>query len=61
MEETLEQILLSRTLDLITREELAKKLEVPVFLLDAWVKGEVTIPEGKIVMLADALNRYVDE
>ena len=42
------------------REELAKRLNVPEHLLEAWMDGHATMPERKILELADLLEQLGD-
>jgi hypothetical protein len=39
----------------VGKEELAKRLNVPVTLLDVWLRGLATMPERKILPLADLM------
>lgn len=47
--------ILRRAQELIGREQLAKRLGISESLLDAWIRGDVTMPDGKLLDLAAAL------
>ena len=49
--------LLKKAADLIGRDELATRLNVPPHLLEAWINGQATMPDRKLAMLADVLDR----
>lgn len=52
--------LLERSAKLLARVELAQRLNVTSALLDAWMRGEATMPDGKLMHLArilDAIGR----
>ena len=49
--------LLSQAAKLVGNEELAKRLNVPVSLLEAWLRGFATIPDRKMLPLADLLEK----
>lgn len=49
------QRLLQEAAKLVGKEELAKALNVPVTLLDIWLRGLATMPERKVLPLADLL------
>jgi len=38
------------------RDELAQRLNVPPTLLEAWMRGDATMPDGKLMELARALD-----
>jgi hypothetical protein len=46
------QQLLARGAKLLGREELAKRLNMPCSLLEAWLCGTATMPDGKLLDLA---------
>ena len=50
------QELLKRAAELVGREELAARLNVPVTLLDVWMRGLATMPDRKLLPLADLLD-----
>lgn len=39
-----------------SREKLARHLRVPPHLLDGWISGDVTMPDGKLFALAKELD-----
>ena len=47
--------ILRRAEALLGRERLAKRLGVPLSLLENWMRGDVTMPDGKLLELAAAL------
>jgi DNA-binding transcriptional regulator YdaS (Cro superfamily) len=50
------QRLLERAGKLVGRDELARRLNVPSTLLEAWLRGDVTMPDGKLMQLARVLD-----
>ena len=50
--------LLRKAAGLMGREELAAALKVPTSLLDAWISGHAAMPDRKLVVLADILDRF---
>jgi len=52
------QELLRKAVRLIGREELAEKLGVPMHLLDAWINGQASMPDRKLVQLAKVLDQF---
>ena len=57
MSETRKQILLKKAAQLMgSQEELAAQLKVPGSLVEAWIKGDATMPDGKLMNLAATLN-----
>ena len=57
MEETTRQLLLKKAAQLFGRTDLAVRLRVPVPLLDAWIAGHGSMPDRKLALLADLLDR----
>jgi hypothetical protein len=55
MSETTTQQLLRDASHLLGAEELAVALGVPRSLLDAWISGDVSMPDGKLCLLTDLL------
>lgn len=49
--------LLERATRLHSRDELARHLGVPRSLLDAWLSGDTSMPDGKLLVLANALDK----
>lgn len=60
VDETTKQALLRKAADLIGRGELAVRLKVPPHLLDAWMRGLATMPDRKLGLLADLIERIDD-
>jgi hypothetical protein len=58
MEETPLLRMLRRACDLMGRDLLAAGLRVPPTLLDAWLSGHASIPQRKLLMLADLVEKY---
>lgn len=59
MSDATKQRLLAGAADLLGREELARCLEVNAGVLDAWISGRATMPDGKLMVLADTLAKVV--
>jgi hypothetical protein len=55
--ESTRQFLLKTAAELYGRTDLAIRLKVPVPLLDAWIAGHGTMPDRKLALLADLLDR----
>jgi len=53
--------LLERASTLLGREELARRLGVPAHLLEAWIAGDATMPDGQLMKLARVLDRVARE
>ena len=47
--------LLQRAAELMRRDHLATRLGISQAVLDGWVRGESTMPDGKLLALAAAL------
>ena len=58
---TTKRHLLGRAGTLLGREELARRLNVPPHLLEAWIAGDVTMPDGKLLDLARLLDNFARE
>jgi hypothetical protein len=52
--------LLRQAAKLVGNEELAKRLNVPLTLLEAWLHGLATMPDRKLLPLADLLDKLGD-
>jgi hypothetical protein len=50
------QRMLQRVAELVGHEELALRLNVPLTLLDLWIRGLAPIPDRKVLPLADLLE-----
>ena len=53
--------LIERAAKLLGQDELARRLNVASSLLGAWLRGEVTMPDGKLMELARALDKISRE
>lgn len=51
------QQVLQRTAELIGQRELAARLGIQETLLDSWIRGDVTMPDGKLLVLAAILDQ----
>jgi hypothetical protein len=40
------------------RDELALRLKVPAHLLDAWMRGLSSMPDRKLILLANILDQF---
>jgi len=58
MAETTKQNLLRRAVDLVGIEEVAVALKSPQELVQAWMSGHATMPDRKLLMLADFLDKF---
>jgi hypothetical protein len=52
------QNMLRKAADLMGEEELAVALKVPRHLLQAWISGHASMPDRKLMMLIDALDKF---
>lgn len=57
---TTKQALLRKAADLVGHDELAKRLNVPRTLLEVWMRGHATMPDRKLLPLADLLEQLGD-
>lgn len=53
--------LLGRAVKLLGKEELAKRLNIPTPLFDDWVRGDATMPDGKLMELARTMDKLSRE
>ena len=53
----LKRELLKRAARLLDVIELARRLNVPSTLLESWMRGDATMPDGKLMDLARLLDR----
>jgi hypothetical protein len=58
MADSTKQRLLKEAARVVGKEELAAQLRVPPELLDAWMRGLATMPDRKLLALADLLDRF---
>lgn len=55
--ETRKQLLLKNAAKLIGQDELAIRMKVPGPLLEAWINGHATMPDRKLIALAEVLDK----
>ena len=55
------QALLRKAADLVGTEKLAARLRVPTTLLDVWLRGLATMPDRKLLLLADLLEDLLSQ
>ena len=60
MAETTKQNLLRMATARIGRTELARRLKIPESLLDAWMSGHASMPDRKLLLLAELLDQLGD-
>jgi hypothetical protein len=60
MPERTEQDLIRRAVTLVGMEEISAALKAPPSLVDGWMKGEASVPHGKLLLLTDFLIKYAD-
>jgi DNA-binding transcriptional regulator YiaG len=53
--------LLERAAKRLGRAELAKRLNVPESLLAAWIGGNASMPDRKLLVLADLIEKLGDD
>jgi len=49
---------LRKAADLMGRDQLAQRLKVPEELLDAWMRGLSSMPDRKLILLANILDQF---
>jgi len=59
--DTAKQNLLERAAKRLGRAELAKRLNVPESLLAAWIGGNASMPDRKLLVLADLIEKLGDD
>jgi hypothetical protein len=57
----LKRQLLTRAARLLDVTDLARRLNVPSAVLETWMRGEATMPDGKLMDLARLLDRISRE
>ena len=57
MTETAGQQLLRKAVDTVGLEDVAFALKAPPALVQAWIQGVASMPDAKLLMLADFLDR----
>ena len=58
--ESRKRYLLQRAAKLMGRDQLAQRLGIPSTLFEDWIRGDATMPDGKLMELArvlDAMSR----
>jgi hypothetical protein len=58
--ETTKQQLLRRAVTLVGVEELAVALKAPASLVEAWMHGQASMPDRKLLLLTDFLAKLAD-
>ena len=53
------QRILKRACELFGSASVANELQVSEALLDAWIRGDATMPDGQLLRLSEALIRLV--
>ena len=61
MPDTTKQNLLAAAAERIGRADLAKRLSVPESLLEAWMHGQASMPDRKLLVLAELLETLGDK
>lgn len=60
MAESAKARLLRKAADLLGEDDLAARLRVPTTLLDAWMRGLAAMPDSKLLLLADVLDKIAE-
>ena len=55
MDRTEKQELLRRSADLVGKKHLAQRLRISEAVLEAWMRGDSTMPDGQLLRLAEIL------
>jgi transcriptional regulator with XRE-family HTH domain len=58
MDDTAKQQLFQRAADLLGRDEIRQRLNVPSEVIEAWMRGDVSLPDGKLLVLACVLETF---
>jgi hypothetical protein len=58
--ESTKRRLLRKAADLLGQDDLAVRLRVPTTLLDAWMRGLTAMPDRKLLLLADVLDKLAE-
>ena len=61
MPERTKQDLIRRAVALAGIEEVSAALKAPPSLVDAWIKGEASMPDRKLLLLTDFLIKYAQQ
>ena len=59
--EARKRYLLERAAKLMGRDQLAQRLGIPTALFEDWIRGDATMPDGKLMELARVLDRLSRE
>ena len=57
VEKSKKQRLLKEAVDRFGKDEVAKSLRAPRALVEAWLQGHASMPDRKLLQLADLLDR----
>ena len=57
MTQTTKQRLLKQAAEVLGKAELAASLKVPVSTLEAWIGGHAMMPDRKLIVLADVMDK----
>lgn len=57
MKKTNKQHLLQRSVALMGHKELAERLRISPSQLEAWIRGDATMPDGHLLRLAEILDK----
>ena len=57
VKKTNKQHLLQRSVALMGHKELAGRLAISPSLLEAWIRGDSTMPDGQLLRLAEILDK----
>jgi hypothetical protein len=58
MDHTIKQRVLQRAADLLGRDEIGRRLNVPSQVIEAWMRGDASLPDGKLLVLACVLENF---
>jgi hypothetical protein len=58
MDDTAKQHLLQRADDLMGRDVIARRLNVRSEVIETWMRGDATLPDGKLLVLACVLESF---
>jgi hypothetical protein len=53
--------LLQRAAEVVNRSELVSRLGISDSLFDAWLRGDLTMPNGKLLVLAAILDGMAED
>ena len=59
MAQTTRQLLLELAVKGFGRTDLARRLNVPTAVLDAWLSGETALPDAKLLALIEILDETI--